>query len=55
MPDGGVREGEMNKTETSKVVVSCTDVCVMIGVKLLKKTDLNLNLRMMSVERRRFK
>jgi len=45
----------MNRTETSKVVVSCTDLRIMIGVKLLKKTDLNPNLRIMSIERRRLK
>jgi len=45
----------MNRTETSKVVVSCKDVRVVISVSLLKKTDLNPNLKMMSIERRRFK
>jgi len=51
-----VSEGEMNRTETSKEVVSCMDLRVMVGVRLLKKKKLtNTNLTIMSIERRRFK
>jgi len=35
VPDRGVREVEMNKTETWKVVVSCRDVRVMVVGRLL--------------------